>query len=179
MPILAQRHSSSGDLLQTNAILIGNRYIIQLFCQEVAIMAVKPIPDGYQAALPYLIVNNADGAIEFYKQAFGAVESMRLATPSGKVVHAEIQIDQAHLMVADEFPEMGYRGPLALGGSPVTIMLYVEAVDQRFAQALAAGAKMVRPVQDQFYGDRSGSLSDPFGHVWILSTHIEDVPKTV
>jgi PhnB protein len=139
-------------------------------------MVVKPIPDGYHAPLPYLIVSNADRAIEFYKQAFDAVESMRLAAASGKVAHAEVQIGNSPIMLADEFPEMGHRSPQTLGGSPVTIMLYVEDVDQQFAQALAAGAQAVRPVEDHFYGDRSGSLSDPFGHVWILATHIEDVP---
>jgi PhnB protein len=138
-------------------------------------MAVKPIPDGYHTATPYLIVEGAAGAIEFYKRAFGATELMRLADPSGKIGHAEIKIGDSPVMLADEFPEMGFRGPRSLGGSAVNLVLYVEDVDARFNQALAAGATAVRPVKDQFYGDRSGTLTDPFGHVWTLATHKEDV----
>ena len=138
-------------------------------------MTVKPIPDGYHTATPYLIVKGAAGAIEFYKKAFGATELMRLADPSGKVGHAEIKIGNSPIMLADEFPEMGFRGPQSLGGSTVSILLYVEDVDARFSRAIAAGAKVVRPVQDQFYGDRSGTLADPFGHVWTIATHKEDV----
>jgi PhnB protein len=138
-------------------------------------MAVKPIPDGYHTATPYLIVKDAPRAIEFYKQAFGATELMRLADPSGKVGHAEIKIGNLPIMLADEHPEMGIRGPRSIGGSPVILALYVEDVDARFRQALAAGAKELRPVKDQFYGDRSGTLEDPFGHMWTLATHKEDV----
>jgi len=138
-------------------------------------MSAKPIPDGYHTATPYLVVQNAASAIEFYKKAFGAEELMRLASPDGKIGHAEIKIGDSPIMLADEFPEMGYRGPRALGGSPVSIMLYVEDVDARFNQAIAAGAKAVRPVRDEFYGDRSGNLEDPFGHVWTIATHKEDV----
>ena len=138
-------------------------------------MTVKPIPDGYHTATPYLIIKDAARAIEFYKQAFGAVEVLRLAGPDGKIGHAEIKIGNSPIMLADEFPEMGYRGPQALGGTPVSLLLYVEDVDVRFRQALAAGAKETRPVKDQFYGDRSGTLMDPFGHVWTLATHKEDV----
>ena len=136
---------------------------------------VKPIPEGYHTATPYLIVRDAAGALEFYKKAFGATELFRMAGPGGKVMHAEIQIGDSRLMLADEFPEMGYRGPQALGGSPVGICLYVEDVDALAARATAAGAKVRRPVQDQFYGDRSGTFEDPYGHVWTLATHIEDL----
>jgi PhnB protein len=138
-------------------------------------MAVKPIPDGYYTATPYLIVKDAARAIEFYKEAFAATELMRLADPSGKIGHAEIKIGNSPLMLADEFPEMGYRGPQSLGGTPVSILLYVEDVDARFQQAIAAGAKEMRAVKDQFYGDRSGTLVDPFGHVWTIATHKEDL----
>lgn len=138
-------------------------------------MNVKPIPDGYQTATPYLIVHEAARALEFYKQAFGATETMRLADPSGKIAHAEMVIGSSPIMLADEFPEMGCHSPKTLGGSPVTLMLYVDHVDEFFGQALAAGATLVRPVEDQFYGDRSGTLSDPFGHLWIVATHVEDV----
>jgi PhnB protein len=138
-------------------------------------MAAKPIPDGYYTATPYLIVQGAAKAIDFYKQAFGATELMRLADPSGKVGHAEIKIGNSPIMLADEFPEMGARGPQSFGGSPVSICLYVEDVDARFNRAIAAGAKAVRPVKDQFYGDRSGTLTDPFGHTWTIATHKEDL----
>ncbi|MEE8155474.1 MAG: VOC family protein [Phycisphaerales bacterium] len=139
-------------------------------------MAVNPTPDGYHTATPYLIVNGAASAIEFYKSPFNATELLRLAGEGGKVMHAEIKIGDSPIMLADEVPEMDYRGPLALGGPPVGIMLYVEDVDARFSQAVAAGAAVRRPVQDQFYGDRSGTLEDPFGHVWTIATHKEDVP---
>src|SRR5712691_3595419 len=135
---------------------------------------VKPIPHGYHTATPYLIVSGAAGAIEFYKKAFGATELMRMADPKGKIGHAEIQIGDSHIMLADEFPEMGYRSPQSLGGSPVSIHLYVEDVDTLASQAIAAGAKVLRPVKDQFYGDRSGTFEDPFGHVWTIATHVED-----
>lgn len=138
-------------------------------------MSAKPIPDGYHTATPYLVVKNAASALEFYKKAFGAEELLRLASPDGKIGHAEIKIGDSPIMLADEFPEMGYRGPQALGGSPVSIMLYVEDVDARFNQAIAAGAKVKRPVKDEFYGDRAGNLEDPFGHVWTIATHKEDV----
>ena len=135
----------------------------------------KPIPEGYHTATPYLIIKDAASAIEFYKKAFGATELMRMADPSGKIGHAEIRIGNSPIMLADEVPGMGYRSPQSLGGSPVSILLYVEDVDAVFSQAVAAGAKVERPVQDQFYGDRSGGVTDPFGHVWHIATHIEDV----
>lgn len=137
---------------------------------------VKHIPDGYHAVTPYLIIKDAANAIKFYKKAFGATEMMCMADPKGIVKHAEIKIGNAPIMLSDECNEMNTRSPQALGGSPVIIHLYVEDVDALAKQAVAAGAKMVRPVQDQFYGDRSGSVADPYGHVWNISTHIEDVP---
>ena len=139
-------------------------------------MPVKPVPDGYSTVTPYLIVRDGAKALDFYKRAFGATELYRLAAPDGKVLHAEMQVGNARFMMADEVPQIGARSPQALGGSPVSILLYVPDVDARVQQATAAGAKIVRPVQDQFYGDRSGTLEDPFGHVWTVATHIEDVP---
>ena len=137
--------------------------------------AVKPIPEGYHTATPYLIVRNAARAIEFYKKAFGATELMRMAEPNGRIGHAEIKIGDSPIMLADEVPETGFRSPESLSGSPVSILLYVEEVDAVFNQAVAAGAKVQRPVADQFYGDRTGGVTDPFGHVWYIATHKEDV----
>jgi PhnB protein len=136
---------------------------------------VKPVPDGFHTATPYLIITNAAGAIEFYKKVFGATELSRLATPDGKVGHAEIRIGDSRIMLADEFPEWDARSPQTIGGSAVFIMLYVDDVDAVVSRAVAAGAKLFRPVADHFYGDRSGSLTDPFGHKWTISTHKEDV----
>jgi PhnB protein len=138
-------------------------------------MAAKPIPDGYHTATPYLIVSGAARAIAFYKQAFAASEMMRMDGPDGKVGHAEIKIGDSRIMLADEYPEMGFRSPQSLGGAGVSILLYVEDVDSRFKQAIASGAKELREVKDQFYGDRSGTLEDPFGHVWTIATHKEDL----
>ena len=135
----------------------------------------KPIPDGYHTATPYLIIGGAGDAIEFYKKAFGATELFRFPTPDGKIGHAEIKIGDSPIMLADEFPEMGYKGPQSLGGSPVSIMIYVEDVDTIFNQAVAAGATVKEAVTDKFYGDRLGTVTDPFGHVWHISTHKEDV----
>jgi PhnB protein len=137
--------------------------------------SVKPIPDGYRGAIPYLTVKNAAAAIDFYKQAFGATELVRMAAPDGKIGHAEIKIGDAMLMLSDEYPEMNVLSPETIGGSPVVIHLYVENVDVTAGQAIAAGAKVVRPVEDQFYGDRAGKFTDPFGHHWWLATHKEDV----
>ena len=136
---------------------------------------VKPVPDGYHTVTPYLIIKGAAGALEFYKKAFGAEELYRMPQPDGRIGHAEIRIGNSRVMLADEFPEMGYRSPQSLGGSPVSILLYVKDVDAMAGKALAAGAKVIRPVQDQFYGDRSGTVLDPFGHFWTIATHIEDV----
>jgi len=135
----------------------------------------KPIPEGYHTATPYLIAGDAAAAIDYYKQAFGATELFRMPAPGGKIGHAEIKIGDSPIMLADEFPEMGYKSPQTLGGSPVSIMIYVADVDAVFNQAVAAGGKVQRPVKDQFYGDRSGTLEDPFGHVWHVATHKEDV----
>ena len=138
-------------------------------------MPVKPIPDGYHSVTPYLIVKGAGEAIEFYKQAFGATEMFRMPMPDGKIGHAEIKIGDSPVMLADEFPEMGCQSPQSLGGSPVTLMIYVEDVDKIFHQAVAAGATIKAKLQDKFYGDRIGTVTDPYGHVWHLSTHKEDV----
>ena len=135
----------------------------------------KPIPEGYHSVTPYLIIKGATQAIDFYKKAFGATELFRMPAPGGKIGHAEIKIGDSPIMLADEFPEMGHKSPQTLGGSPISIMIYVTDVDTVFNQAIAAGGKEQRPVKDQFYGDRSGTLEDPFGHVWHVATHKEDV----
>ena len=139
-------------------------------------MPVQPIPAGYHSVTPYLIVDGAARAIEFYVRAFGAVEVMRVEAGGGKLGHAEIKIGDSTLMLADEHPEMGFKGPKAYGGSPISLAVYVPDVDATFARALSLGAKALRPVANQFYGDRSGTLADPFGHVWNIGTHVEDVP---
>jgi PhnB protein len=135
----------------------------------------KPIPDGYHSVTPYLIIDGAAAAIDFYKQAFGAVELFRMDGPDGRIGHAEIKIGDSPVMLADEHPEMGYRSPTSLGATPVGLMIYVEDCDAVYNQALAAGAKSFRPLADQFYGDRSGTVTDPFGHQWTVATHREDV----
>ena len=139
-------------------------------------MATKSIPDGYHSVTPYLIVKGAADAIDFYKRAFGATELMRMPGPDGKIGHAEIRIGDSAIMLADEHPEMGHRSPQSLGGAGVSLMIYVERVDEVFKRAVASGAKELQPVKDQFYGDRSGTLQDPFGHTWTVATHIEDIP---
>jgi len=137
-------------------------------------MAVNPIPADYAGVTSYLIVRGAAKAIDFYQRAFGATEIFRL--PMGdRVGHAEIKIGGGVVMLADEMPDMGHKSPQALGGTPVSLMFYVPDVDTVFARALAAGGKVVKPLQNQFYGDRSGTLTDPFGHVWTVATHVEDV----
>jgi len=138
-------------------------------------MAVKPIPEAYHTVTPYLIIEGAAAAIEFYKKAFGAKELFRFPAPEGKIGHAEIKIGDSPIMLADAYPAMGYNGPKSLGGSPVSLMIYVENVDTVFNQAVEAGATVKEAVSDKFYGDRIGSLIDPFGHVWHVSTHKEDV----
>jgi PhnB protein len=138
-------------------------------------MAVKPIPEGYTTITPYLVVRGAAKAIEFYQKAFGARELMRFPMPDGTVAHAEIKIGNAIMMLADEMPGMGYLGPASRGGCTGGIALYVEDADALFRQAIAAGAKQIKPMEDQFYGDRSGTLADPFGHWWTIATHKEDV----
>jgi len=136
---------------------------------------VQPIPEGYHSITPYLIIQGAAEAIEFYKKAFGAREILRVPMPDNRIGHAELQIGDSKIMLADEFPDMGIRSPKAWGGTPLTLMLYVEDVDAQAKQTVAAGAKVVREVQDQFYGDRSGHFQDPFGHEWTLWTHKEDL----
>jgi len=136
---------------------------------------VKPIPEGYHTITPYLSIKGASDAIEFYKKAFGAKEVMRMGEPGGRIGHAELQIGDSKIMLADEHPEMDFRSPRAIGGTPVLLHLYVEDVDNVVGRAVAAGAKVVRPVQDQFYGDRSGSVADPYGHIWHVATHTEDL----
>jgi PhnB protein len=136
---------------------------------------VQPIPKGYHTVTPYLIIDGAAKAIDFYKKAFGATELMRMPGPGGKIGHAEIKIGDSPVMMADEHPEMGYRSPKAHNTTPVSLLLYVEDADKVFNQAISAGAKSIRPMKDQFYGDRMGTLEDPFGHVWSIGTHVEDV----
>ncbi len=137
---------------------------------------VKPIPDGYPRVIPYLSIDGATAAIDFYTTVFGAKERLRMAAPDGKIGHAELELGDSLVMLADSFPDMGNVAPGALGGSPVTITLYVEDVDAVVAKAVSAGATVTREVADQFYGDRAGQITDPFGHKWSVMTHIEDVP---
>jgi PhnB protein len=138
-------------------------------------MAVKPIPDGYHTLTPYFTVRNGAAALEFYKRAFGAVEVMRFEMPGGGIAHAEIQIGDSRLMFGDENPDFGNKSPQSLGGTPGGLCLYVSDCDAVFAKALAAGATVMKPMADQFYGDRSGTVIDPFGHAWTIATHKEDV----
>jgi PhnB protein len=136
---------------------------------------VQPIPVGYHSVTPYLMVRDAASALAFYRNAFGAQEVMRFDDPNGRIAHAEVKIGDSHVMLADEVPDQGMVGPQTLGGAGVSLMLYFDDVDATFAQAIAAGATVRRPVADQFYGDRVGTLADPFGHVWSIGTHREDV----
>jgi PhnB protein len=136
---------------------------------------VNAIPSGYHSLTPYLVVNDASRAIDFYKQAFGAKETVRMGGPGGKIGHAELKIGDSMLMLSDEMPGSGNRSPQSLGGSPVSVFMYVENVDSVFDQAVKAGAKADKPPEDMFWGDRFGHLTDPFGHLWAIATHIEDV----
>jgi PhnB protein len=145
--------------------------------QAVAKRKMNHIPAGYHTVTPYMSIRNAAGAIDFYKKAFGAKEVMRMPGPEGRLGHAEISIDGARIMLSDEYPEMQFMGPETRGGTTVHIHVYVKDVDAVAERAAAAGAKVLRPVQDQFYGDRSGSFQDPFGHIWHFATHKEDVSK--
>lgn len=138
-------------------------------------MAVKPIPDGYHSVTPYLIVRGGVRALDFYKTAFGATELVRLDAPGGLIGHAEVKIGDSPVMLSDENPQWGAKSPESFGGSPVHLMIYVDDCDSVFKQAISAGAKETRPLKDQFYGDRSGTLTDPFGHSWTIATHKEDV----
>jgi PhnB protein len=147
------------------------------FSREETAMArrVKPVPDGYHTVTPYLVCHDAKRALDFYTRAFGAEETLRMPAPDGTLMHAEMRIGDSSIMLADEHPQMGFRSPRAYGGTPVRIMLYVPNVDALASQAERAGARVLRPVEDQFYGDRAATLADPFGHVWTIATHIEDV----
>ena len=136
---------------------------------------VKPIPDGYPRVMPYLHINGAAEAIDFYGEIFGAKERMRMAGPDGKVGHCELELGDSVIMLADEFPEMGALSPKSVGGTPVTVMVYVDDVDTVFDRAVKAGATSLRPVEDKFYGDRGGEFEDRWGHRWSIATHIEDV----
>jgi PhnB protein len=138
-------------------------------------MAVKPIPEGYHSVTPYLIVRGVAKAIEFYTEAFGAVETLRLPMPDGSIAHAEIKIGDSAVMFGEESPAWGSKSPQALSGTPVGLCIYVEDCDAVFNKAVAAGATVLKPLMDQFYGDRSGTVTDPFGHQWTVATHIEDV----
>jgi PhnB protein len=140
-------------------------------------MSVKPIPDGYHTVTPYLVVRGAVEALRFYQEAFGAKETTRLELPGGKLAHAEFKIGDSIVMMADENPDMGFLSPQSVGGTPVSHLLYVDDADSVFASTVAAGAKELRPLADQFYGDRMGTLQDPFGHVWSVATHVEDVTE--
>jgi PhnB protein len=142
---------------------------------SISMRANKYIPEGYQSLTPYLIVWNASKAIDFYKQVFGAEQLMRMDAPGGKVGHVELNIGGSKLMLADEFPEMGAHSPQHFGGTPVSLLLYVPDADTVTQRAVAAGAKVLKPIKDQFYGDRSATITDPFGHQWTIATHIEDV----
>jgi PhnB protein len=136
----------------------------------------NPIPEGYSRVSPYLIVNGGAKAIDFYCSVLGASERMRMPAPDGRIGHAELQLGDSIVMLADENPAMDIRGPVAFGGTPVSLHVYVEDSDAVFERALGAGARALRPVEDRFYGDRSGQFEDPFGHRWDVSTHTEDVP---
>lgn len=136
----------------------------------------KPIPEGYHALTPYLTVRGGAKALEFYRDAFGAEELYRMEMPGGNIGHAEMRIGDSTFMLADENEAWGNRSPLSLGGSATTLLVYVEDVDELFQRTVEAGAEVVKPVENHFYGDRAGTVKDPFGHVWMLSTHVEDVP---
>jgi PhnB protein len=142
---------------------------------EALLAAVNPIPEGYPRVIPYLSVEGANAAIDFYVKVFGAKERMRMGGPDGRVGHAELAVGDSIVMLADAFPEMGGKTPQDLGGTPVTMMIYVEDVDKVFANALEAGATEERKVEDQFYGDRAGVFVDPFGHKWFVASHVEDI----
>jgi PhnB protein len=136
---------------------------------------VKPIAEGYNSVTPYLFVKGAANAIDYYKNVFGAKERMRMPGPNGKIMHAELQIGDSIVMLADENPQVGAKSPETVGGASSSLHVYVEDVDSTAKKAVSAGAKIVRPVKDEFYGDRLGTIIDPFGHMWSIATHIEDV----
>jgi len=137
---------------------------------------VKPIPDDYPRVTPYLFIDGASAAIDFYCSVLGARERMRMPGPDGTVFHAELEVGDSMIMLGEQNPDMDVRGPRAIGGTPMMLHVYVEDADRVFEQAIGAGAKALRPVEDQFYGDRSGRFEDPFGHRWYVATHVQDVP---
>ncbi|MFG2981752.1 VOC family protein [Streptomyces sp. NPDC048258] len=139
-------------------------------------MTVKPVPEGYPRVTPYLCIDGAATAIDFYVSVLGANERMRMPAPGGRIGHAELELGNSVIMLADEHPDIGFRSPKAVGGTPVTLHVYVEDVDAVFTKALGRGAKQLSPVKDEFYGDRTGQFEDPFGHRWNVATHVEDVP---
>jgi PhnB protein len=143
--------------------------------KEARMSPVQPIPEGYPRLSPYLCVDGAARAIEFYVDVLGATERMRMDGPDGQIGHAELQLGDSIIMLADEYPDMGFLSPTRIGGTAVTLHAYVDDVDAVFEKALAAGAKALRPVENQFYGDRSGQFEDPFGHRWNVATHVEDI----
>jgi PhnB protein len=145
--------------------------------KEKIMSKVSHIPKGYQTITPYLIVNGAARAIDFYKKALGAKQVERIEGPNGTVMHAELQIGDSRIMLADEMPEMGYRSATSIGASPISLYVYLPDCDSVIKQAVAEGAELKRPIEDQFYGDRNGTIHDPFGHVWTIATHVEDVSK--
>jgi PhnB protein len=147
------------------------------FSEEQIMSPVHHIPEGYNSLTPYLVIKDAAKAIDYYKKVFGATEVVRMPGPGGKVGHAELQIGNSRLMLADENPSMGqgHASATTLGSSPVSLYLYLPNVDEVFKRAVAEGATILKPVQDQFYGDRSGFIQDPFGHLWGIATHVEDV----
>jgi PhnB protein len=136
----------------------------------------KPIPDGYPRVAPYLFIDGASAAIDFYRSVLGAKERTRMAGPDGRIFHAELEVGDSMIMLGDQNPDMDVRGPRAIGGTPMMMHVYIEDVDSVFERAIGAGAKVLRPVEDQFYGDRSGRFEDPFGHRWDVAKHVEDVP---
>ena len=138
-------------------------------------MAAKPIPDGYHSVTPYLAVDGAEQAIDFYRRAFGATERGRMQSPDGKIAHAELEIGDSVVMLSDSFPQFATKPPTELGGTSASVMMYVEDVDAVVKQAVDAGATLEREVEDQFWGDRFGAVVDPFGHMWSIATHVEDV----
>lgn len=139
-------------------------------------MSARHLPEGYHTVTPYITVHDGAAALDFYQRAFGATIALRMEAPDGKIGHAEFIVEGSRVMMSDEFPEMGAISPETLGGVTSWLMIYLENVDARFEQAIAAGGTVERPVKDQFYGDRSGTLKDPFGHRWTLATHVEDIP---
>ena len=142
---------------------------------DVGTSKVRPIPEGYHSVTPYLICDGAAKAIEFYKKAFGTVEVVRMAMPNGKLGHAEIKIGDSYINLADEHPESGVRSPKSYGGSPISVLLYVENTDATVAQCVSTGGTITRPIKDEFYGDRAATVVDPFGHTWYIHSHIKDV----